>query len=221
MRNQDSFRTSIGGAVTAIHPDKPSRVERRRARARADLLAAAERIFARSGYHEATVTEIAEAADVAVGTFYLHFDDKDDIFTTLLREGFACIGARLDQLTAGIPRERSLPTLIRGLFQAAYEERDLFRITLTGGGRLSIGFRAQAHLADRIAGALEAAGARGMLAADEDVPLLARLITGMLAQGITWWFEHDEPGPDAMADRVLRLLACGLPSGLLDDAPHP
>src|SRR5713226_1175453 len=53
-----------------------SRVARRRARVRADLLAAARQVFARRGYQDATITEITQLADVAMGMFYLHFRDK-------------------------------------------------------------------------------------------------------------------------------------------------
>ncbi len=44
---------------------------------------------------------------------------------------------------------------------------------------------------------------------------LARFITGIITQGIVWWFENDEPQPDVMADQVLRLLCEGLPAQLL------
>ena len=51
----------------------------KRERTRARLMDAAVGIFARSGYESASVNEIARAADVANGTFYLHFKDKDAI----------------------------------------------------------------------------------------------------------------------------------------------
>lgn len=57
--------------------------EQRRARTRAALLEATERCLARDGYPGATTTAIAAEAGVAAGTFYLHFDDRDDVLARL------------------------------------------------------------------------------------------------------------------------------------------
>ena len=43
------------------------------------ILEAAIRVFARSGYHNSTVSQIAKEAGVADGTIYLYFKNKDDI----------------------------------------------------------------------------------------------------------------------------------------------
>ena len=45
------------------------RVSRKRARTRAELLAAARQVFAARGYHDASIAEITQLADVGVGTF--------------------------------------------------------------------------------------------------------------------------------------------------------
>lgn len=48
------------------------------------LLEAAESVFAELGYHEASIVKITEAAQVALGTFYLYFDSKQTIFEALV-----------------------------------------------------------------------------------------------------------------------------------------
>lgn len=53
---------------------------------RADLMAAARRIFAERGYHETTVEDVTRAAGVAKGTFYLYFQEKREIFLAVIRE---------------------------------------------------------------------------------------------------------------------------------------
>ena len=62
-----------------------SRAERRKQETRDRILAAAEAVFLRLGFDAATTGEIADAADVGAGTFYLHFRDKRDAFETLCR----------------------------------------------------------------------------------------------------------------------------------------
>ena len=50
------------------------------------ILQAAARVFARKGYHGARVSEIARRAEVADGTIYLYFRDKEDILVSLFDE---------------------------------------------------------------------------------------------------------------------------------------
>ena len=61
-----------------------SRSERRKARTTAAILDAAERHFLERGFQSAKVDEIAEEADVAVGSVYNHFGSKDGLYGALL-----------------------------------------------------------------------------------------------------------------------------------------
>lgn len=54
----------------------PNRAARRKARTAKTILAAAEAVYAERGFGEATIEEIAERADVAVGSIYNHFGSK-------------------------------------------------------------------------------------------------------------------------------------------------
>jgi AcrR family transcriptional regulator len=69
-------------AVTRV-----TRVERK-ARTRAELLAAARRVFLRRGFHEASLDEIAEEAGYTKGAVYSNFRGKDDLFLALLEEHY-------------------------------------------------------------------------------------------------------------------------------------
>jgi TetR/AcrR family transcriptional regulator len=61
-----------------------SRREQRRLQhqdlSRGQLLDAAEEVFGRKGFHEATLKEVAELAEFSVGSVYSFFDNKDDLF---------------------------------------------------------------------------------------------------------------------------------------------
>jgi len=54
----------------------PSRRERKKERTRGAIFDAAMALFAQRGFESVTVEEICEAADVARGTFFLHFPTK-------------------------------------------------------------------------------------------------------------------------------------------------
>jgi AcrR family transcriptional regulator len=72
------------------------------ARTRARLMDAAVGVFARVGYGAASVNEIAQAADVANGTFYLHFKDKDEIAAAVAFRMAADVARQLDEAMADI-----------------------------------------------------------------------------------------------------------------------
>src|ERR687885_417694 len=62
------------------------RREERKAHNRAKLLDAARRVFAQKGLGEATARDIVRETDLASGTFYNYFRDKEDAFRALLEE---------------------------------------------------------------------------------------------------------------------------------------
>jgi AcrR family transcriptional regulator len=53
-------------------------------RRRAQILAAASRVFARHGFHRATVRQVAQEAGIADGTVYLYFRSKQELLLALL-----------------------------------------------------------------------------------------------------------------------------------------
>src|SRR3954468_22910718 len=62
------------------------RREERKAENRAKLLAAARKVFGEKGLGAATARDIVRETDLASGTFYNYFDDKDAVFRALLDE---------------------------------------------------------------------------------------------------------------------------------------
>ena len=67
--------------------DRRTRAARAEGRAgREELLTAALRVFARRGYREASVDEIATEAGYSKGALYWHFSGKEDLLFTLLEE---------------------------------------------------------------------------------------------------------------------------------------
>ncbi len=67
------------------------------ARTRARLMDAAVQVFARQGIEAASVSEIAQAADVSNGTFYNHFKDKDEIVGVVAFAIAGDVARRLDE----------------------------------------------------------------------------------------------------------------------------
>ncbi len=64
------------------------RRERDRLLRQADILRAAEHVFALKGYYEATIADIAKVAQYATGTVYLYFKDKDTLYLSLVEQKY-------------------------------------------------------------------------------------------------------------------------------------
>jgi TetR/AcrR family transcriptional regulator len=62
---------------------KQQRREYRRALSRDQILDAAEQVFARNGFHDASLREIAELAEFSVGAVYGFFAGKEDIYRAI------------------------------------------------------------------------------------------------------------------------------------------
>ncbi|WP_157978415.1 TetR/AcrR family transcriptional regulator [Nocardia aurea] len=89
--------TEVNSASSSdAEPDAPPspREERRRLRlemTRTQVLDVAERAFATVGFHNTTIKSIAEQCEIAVGTIYTLFDDKDSVFEAVLRRRGAIV----------------------------------------------------------------------------------------------------------------------------------
>lgn len=75
-------------------------------RTRTKLVLAARAIFERDGFASAKITDIAQRAKVAVGSFYTYFDSKDAVFRAVIE----AVGA---ELAAPLPREVGSDPLAR------------------------------------------------------------------------------------------------------------
>src|ERR1700728_2831646 len=78
----------------------PKIAEQIRAARREQIIAAGLACFARSGYHAATMADVAAQAGVSKGTPYLYFDSKEALFLSLHEEWDCGAGRRIDAAVA-------------------------------------------------------------------------------------------------------------------------
>ncbi|MGX1812168.1 TetR/AcrR family transcriptional regulator [Nocardia sp. NPDC055321] len=80
-------------------PASPTRTDRRRERTRNALLAAA-RGFLSESRSSVSIQEITDAADVGFGSFYNHFDSKEQLFDEAVRSALLVYSEMRDQIVA-------------------------------------------------------------------------------------------------------------------------
>ena len=89
-------------AVPAAGAPRVSRLDRRKARTRQALIDAAVRLIAEGRGDRASIAEITEEADIGFGSFYNHFDSKEQLFQTAAEEVLERWGQMIDRASAGI-----------------------------------------------------------------------------------------------------------------------
>jgi AcrR family transcriptional regulator len=187
----------------------PNRLERRKQRTRAALIKAAQDFIA-AGRLNVPVQDISQAADVGVGSFYNHFDSKEQLFQVAVNEVLDAHGVVLDTLTASVEDPAETFALSYRLSGRLLRQRpDMSRVLLNHGLALITSERGLAPRAKRDIAAATAAGKFQV----KD-PQLAVAVVGGALLGLVQLL-HDEPerdeadATDAVTEDILRLL--GLP----------
>jgi AcrR family transcriptional regulator len=85
--------------------------EQSKANTRERLLDAARSVFASSGFHGASVEEIASAAGFSTGALYSNFDGKEDLFLVLMERE---IEEHSREIAAGVARRASVAERAKG-----------------------------------------------------------------------------------------------------------
>lgn len=167
-----------------------NRLERRKWRTRAALVKAAQRLIA-EGKVNVPVLEITQAADVGMGSFYNHFDSKEQLFEAAVTDVLDAYGSMLDQLTESIedPAETFATSfrLTGRLFRRRPQES---RILLANGMEL---LSSRRGLAPRALRDIKAGVAAGRF--DVDDPELALAMAGGALLGLGNLL-RDEPDRD-------------------------
>src|SRR4051795_8173508 len=116
------------------------RREERKAQIRAKLLEAARKVFAEKGYGAATARDIVRETDLATGTFYNYFEDKQAVFIALLDEmgekGRAIV--RAQRQDSGASLEERIYNAYRAYFEWAVEENDMFDVFRLNAGVIAL-----------------------------------------------------------------------------------
>ena len=113
-----------------------TRTERRKARTRANLVGAAQQLIAQ-GRTSVAILEITQLADVGMGSFYNHFESKEELFEAAVEDALERHGALMDELTAELDDAAEAfaqSFRLTGRLHRAYPE--LSKVLISTGPRL-------------------------------------------------------------------------------------
>ncbi len=107
---------------------------------RAEILAAARKVFAARGFRDATLEEVAQEAGLAKGTLYLYFSSKEEMFWDIFRGSIMEMQERLAAVLAGAGNaEEKIRAGLRVRFECLREDQDFMRIYFTEFGQCIYG----------------------------------------------------------------------------------
>jgi TetR/AcrR family fatty acid metabolism transcriptional regulator len=181
------------------------------------ILEAAVKVFARQGFYQSTVAQIAREAGVADVTIYLYFKNKDDILVNFFdyktKQVFERFRAEVNQAESGLDK---LHNLIRRHLAEFQRDRDMAILYQVGTHQIDRLAEDQIKemskmYQDLISEIVEAGQQEGRIRKDLYVGLVKRFILGGVDEVINTWL-HSEREYDlvSMADPLVELFVRGI-----------
>jgi len=193
--------TSILGSLT----DRSIAQEERRRQ----ILDAAVRVFARSGYHGSRVGDIAQEAGVAHGLLYHYFSSKEEVLQTVFRENWGELIERFRAVEAtNEPAEEKLAGIAKILLRTWRHDPDLVTVMVREVARSQ---QLQGQVEDVreafaiVQRVIEEGQAAGAFRGDLDARLASWIVYGGLEEVLTGWVLGQLPAGDdevAQAERT-------------------
>ena len=181
------------------------------------ILEAAVKVFARQGFYQSTIAQIAKEAGVADGTIYLYFKNKDDILVNFFRyktkQVFERFRAEVGKAESGLDKLRNLIRRHLAEFQRDRDMAILYQVGTHQIDRLAEDqIREMSKMyQDLISEIVEAGQQEGSIRKDLYVGLVKRFILGGVDEVINTWL-HSEREYDlvSMADPLVELFVRGI-----------
>lgn len=195
-----------GAAVKAVVADK-----------REAILRAAIKVFARNGYFNSKVSDIAGEAGIADGTVYLYFKSKDEILHSIFDRAmgeFIADGKReLGMIERPIDRLKRIAELHLERLGADRDLAVVFQVELRGSTKHMQEFSAAAFhdYLDIIRQTIAEAQASGEFRSDIKPIVAAKILYGSLDEMVTNWVVSKKQYPLApLAGEVLKIFVGGM-----------
>lgn len=200
-----------------IHSVPEAVTEDPRSDKRSRILRGAVDVFARTGYFNAKVSEVARAAGVADGTIYLYFSGKEDLLVSIFRESMQKYLERLrEELAQEVTAAGRLVRAVRVHLDNLGADRNLavvFQVEL----RQSLKFMALfsrhevGEYLDLLRGIVEEGQRGGEFRSDVSPVLISKAVFGMMDEMVTSWILSDRDyRPVEHTDEIASFVLGGL-----------
>lgn len=176
------------------------------------LLAAAEIEFGEKGFHDAAISRITQRAGVALGTFYVHFESKEEVFRALVSHMGRLTRQWINERVASSPDRLAAERAgVKAFVEFVRGHRNLYRIVSEAQFVAEEAFREYYSVfADAYRENLQSAGEAGQIR-DGDYEVWAWALIGMnVFLGMRFVHWEDDRSSDVIASAAADLIASGM-----------
>ncbi len=197
-------------------------VDRRR-----QILDAAIRVFAREGFNDCRVSDIAREAEVAYGLVYHYFDSKDQVLNELFVERWSLLLAAIEEIDSrSIPPREKLDAVAGFIIDSYRHDPELMKVIIIEVTRAANSFT-RTHLPEirqayaLIAKIVSDAQTTGEFRDDVDPEFASMWFYGAIEQLLTGWVFEIIPDGEGDFDRARAMVVETICSGLDNASPAP
>jgi TetR/AcrR family transcriptional regulator, fatty acid metabolism regulator protein len=164
------------------------------------IMDAAIEVFSRNGFQDSTISEIAQKANVAEGTIYQYFKNKEDLFFSIpidkTKEFYGELELHLKGINGALNKIRKFMWYYLYHLQEnpEYARALMLEMRVNRNFAKAKAFEAFRPLTRKLLKIIEEGQEEGVLRKDVDMHIIRHLILGMLEHLVTRWLLKGEKG---------------------------
>lgn len=182
------------------------------------IMEAATRVFARKGFYNSTISDIAKAAEVAEGTIYLYFKNKDDLLISIFEHSMDLFiqeaGRELEGLSDPKEKLKRFLALHLDLVQKNPDLAQVLQIELRQSSKFMKEYEGGkfSEYLNVVRSILEEGQLKGIFRNDLEPRILRRAIFGMVDELALEWLlmAKKKYSLDQCAEQVLNMIVRGI-----------
>lgn len=202
---------------SVIIPEEGVMARKKQEEKRVRILESAAKVFAREGFYNAKIKDVAQEAGVAHGTVYLYFSSKEDLLISLFRENLSEL---IQYVQSEIQKEKNAEDKLRRMMSLQIELIEtnpeltalmLVEFPQTGKFLSSDSINELAAYIDMIANILKEGMAEGVFDNSIDVDVVATVIySGIQGIATRWVLEEMKYPLKKVADEISKVFLDGI-----------
>ncbi len=178
-------------------------------------------LIKKKDYRSITIQEIIDEANVGRSTFYTHFEDKDDLLLSGMRDLRGMLEASKVRTEVVSPKSyESVIAFSPAMFEHAYEYREVYRaLVRSQAGGLVLQY-IPAMLVGLIGDEARSKFQRlGRKRPSIPLDLFVHFVASAFVSVMSWWLDSDEPASPAEINACFRALILPTLDSFIDNPP--
>ena len=197
--------SKLDRGTTMTDDEQANRHQLRRQRTRKQLQDAMLELVLEKGFDSIVIQEVTDRADLGRGTFYFHFDSKEDILWSIVEDRIHLTEKTVAESFDGILPEKPEYYGYLNVFRHVEQNREVYRLLVSGKGSQAVADRARQYLVEETIRDIENFGLYNGIGQPPEIT--AQIVVGLLFSLVYWWIETpNEYSVEDMAAILYRTL---------------